>query len=170
MESSYFQHQDLTEDFSEATGRPWSPKLAFLAALALIKARLVSKSDVAQSQFENFLRFLAAENATISLSKSSPVVDRIRRYVVPCFGEQLQKQKIDFENLLDQIDGENRIFLSAIVNPEPLLSQGQVSPLFLTIFLITYQDLNIGNLKKVQFGCPVFRLLYILSCRDLTQY
>ena len=138
MESSYFQHQDLTEDFSEATGRPWSQLgLAFLAALALIKARLVSKSDVAISQFENFLRFLAAENATISLSKSSPVVDRIRRYVVPCFGEQLQKKKVDFENLLDQIDGENRIFLSAIVNPEPLLSQGQVSPLFLTIFLIT---------------------------------
>ena len=138
MESSYYYQQDLKEDFSEATGRPWSQLgLAFLAALALIKARLILKSEVAKSQFEKFLRFLAAENATISLSKSSPVVDRIRRYVVPCFGEQLEKQKEDFENLLDEIDGENRIFLSAIVNPEPLLSQGQFSQLFLTIFLIT---------------------------------
>jgi hypothetical protein len=135
--------------------------LAFLAALALIKARLIVKSTIAKSQFEVFQRFIEAENVAISL-KSSPVVDKIRSYAIPCVSEKLEKQKQDFEDLLDLIDGENRIFLSAIINPEPLLSQVQFLQLFSTMFLV------ISGMITARSWIPLKIIVQISNSWDLS--
>ncbi len=116
----YFVEHDIHEDILDFDKDNPYFDVQFLAAMALIKARIICKSKIAKSQYDKFKMYLDLDNSL--LSRASPVMDRIRKHCVPCDGVTLKRQEQHFNKYLDLIQKKNPTFLKALVNPGPLMA------------------------------------------------
>jgi hypothetical protein len=99
--------------------RPHSMCLPLLVAVAVIKMRIVATHDARKKSLELF-------QLTSSGEKLSPVQSVITSILEgdDTFRAKMEDQRAQLNRLLDQIHLNNPTMLSALLNPYPLLEQG----------------------------------------------
>ena len=120
IEEELYPDLDPLEDVFQKFDDKTVVDVQFLVALALLKARLISKCKQGLIEFEAFEQVLKSSNKYAS-SFASPVMAKIKRDVVLCDDATLKRQEEIFETYLDRIHKRNPVFLPAIVNPDPLM-------------------------------------------------
>ncbi len=111
----YLKSQDTQEDLLKIAKDV--DCLPFLAALVLIKARIILKYETAKSEFDTFEEVLQSGSSSgQKLLCALPAMMKIKRYL----GSNdaiLHEQKEQLEKYLDIIQKNNPFFLKAVVNP-----------------------------------------------------
>ena len=111
----YLKGQDISEDLlkivKDVDGLP------FLAALVLIKARIILTYEIAEKEFHTFQEVLKTGSSIgQKLHRNVPAMTKIKRFL-GCNDVSLREQKQQLEKYLNFIQRSNPYFLKAVVNP-----------------------------------------------------
>jgi len=112
----YLKGQDINENLLTNINC-----LPFLAALALIKARIILTCEIAEKEFQTFQEVLqTGSSINQKLLCNIPALTKIKRFL-GCNDALLREQKQQLEVCLNAIQRTNPYFLKAVVNPRPIL-------------------------------------------------